>query len=356
MPGRSACRCSACSRTGRSSPSSRGAGRHARRLRVGDPLLAETEVGPLIRPRRSSGPRLGRGSRGPGCAAALRRPALSATCYAPTVLLEPPPDCRVSTQEVFGPVVCVYGYDDLDEAIGRANALPWAFQAAVFTRDHATAMHAYAGSTPRPSCSTTTPRSASTGCRLRPAPIGPRRRRHPLYLPRHADREALGGADAMKTRAAVLSAMGTPGPYEDLETAGDRGTGARPAGAGRGAGPDQGRGPVPFRPVGDQRRPATAPADGARPRGGRHRRGGRAGCCRPRPRRSCGLRVRPLLRPLRPVRRRPASLVRAGCGRERAGTLLSARAGCTGPTGRRCSITWASRASPSTPRSRAIRW
>ena len=116
----------------------------ARELRVGDPLLAETEVGPLIRPKDvvrvhawveeavAQGARVLCGGE-----------ALSTTCYAPTVLLEPPPDCRVSTHEVFGPVVCVYGYDDLDEAIGRANALPWAFQAAVFTRDHATAMHAY---------------------------------------------------------------------------------------------------------------------------------------------------------------------------------------------------------------------
>ena len=45
--------------------------------------------------------------------------------------------------EVFGPVVCVYAYDDMDEAIARANALPVAFQAAVFTRNHATAMRAY---------------------------------------------------------------------------------------------------------------------------------------------------------------------------------------------------------------------
>jgi acyl-CoA reductase-like NAD-dependent aldehyde dehydrogenase len=45
---------------------------------------------------------------------------------------------------VFGPVVCVYTCDDLDEAIARANALPVAFQAAAFTRDHATAMRAYA--------------------------------------------------------------------------------------------------------------------------------------------------------------------------------------------------------------------
>ena len=51
---------------------------------------------------------------------------------------------RSRREEVFGPVVCVYAYDDLDEAIARANALPVAFQAAVFTRDHATAMRAYA--------------------------------------------------------------------------------------------------------------------------------------------------------------------------------------------------------------------
>ena len=119
--------------------------RHARRLRVGDPLLAETEVGPLIRPKEVERVHAWvEEAVGQGAQLLCGGEALSATCYAPTVLLEPPPDCRVSTHEVFGPVVCVYGYDDLDEAIGRANALPWAFQAAVFTRDHATAMHAYA--------------------------------------------------------------------------------------------------------------------------------------------------------------------------------------------------------------------
>src|SRR3712207_8136243 len=48
-----------------------------------------------------------------------------------------------------------------------------------------------------------------------------------------------------------------------------------------------------------QRRPAAALADGARPRGGRCRRGGRAGGERPGARRSGGLRVRAVLRPLR---------------------------------------------------------
>lgn len=36
----------------------------------------------------------------------------------------------------------VYAYDDLDEAVTRANALPWAFQAAVFGRDIGTAKRA----------------------------------------------------------------------------------------------------------------------------------------------------------------------------------------------------------------------
>ena len=58
-------------------------------------------------------------------------------------MYDPPQDARVSTHEIFGPVVCVYTYDTLEDAIGRANALPVAFQAAVFTRDIDTAMQAY---------------------------------------------------------------------------------------------------------------------------------------------------------------------------------------------------------------------
>jgi acyl-CoA reductase-like NAD-dependent aldehyde dehydrogenase len=119
-------------------------GQLASKLRVGDPSLAETEVGPLIRHKEvlrvdqwvrealQGGAQLVCGGR-----------ALSESCYAPTVLLDPPADCKLSLLEVFGPVVCVYTYDALDVAIGRANALPVAFQAAVFTRDYGTAMRAY---------------------------------------------------------------------------------------------------------------------------------------------------------------------------------------------------------------------
>lgn len=117
----------------------------AAELRVGDPRLAQTEVGPLIRPKEvdrvdewvqealTGGAQLLTGGHRLNVA----------TCYAPTVLFEPPRDCRLSTNEAFGPVVCVYAYDELDEAIREANALPVAFQAAVFTRDYAVAMHVF---------------------------------------------------------------------------------------------------------------------------------------------------------------------------------------------------------------------
>lgn len=112
----------------------------AERLRIGDPTRADVDVGPLIR-----GTEVGRVDEWVQEAVAgggrllSGGEARSATTYACTVLRDPPARARVSTDEVFGPVVAVYGYDDLDDAVARANGLPWAFQAAVFTRDLDTA-------------------------------------------------------------------------------------------------------------------------------------------------------------------------------------------------------------------------
>ena len=110
-------------------------------LKVGDPTLADTEVGPLIRPAEVD--RVGEWveeAREKGGEVLTGGKALSERTYAPTVILDPPDDVRVSTLEIFGPVVCVYSFDDLDDAIARANALPFSFQAAAFTRDLDTAL------------------------------------------------------------------------------------------------------------------------------------------------------------------------------------------------------------------------
>lgn len=111
---------------------------------IGDPLLPTTDVGPLI--RHSECDRIGRWVDAAVEGGARRVSGgrkLSPSCYANTVLLDPPLDADVTRKEVFGPVVCVYGYDDIDAAIALANDLPYSFQAAVFTRQLDTAMHCY---------------------------------------------------------------------------------------------------------------------------------------------------------------------------------------------------------------------
>jgi len=117
----------------------------ARAMVVGDPTDANTEVGPLIaegevervddwvKAAVAAGARLLCGGK-----------ILSSSTYAPTVLLDPPADARVSTEEIFGPVVCLYSCDGIDEAIARANAVPFSFQAAIFTQNVELAMRAYA--------------------------------------------------------------------------------------------------------------------------------------------------------------------------------------------------------------------
>ena len=113
----------------------------AEKLKVGDPILEDTEVGPLIRPQE-----VGRVDQWvqeaarDGATVLCGGRALSTTCYAPTVIFDPPESSRVMSHEVFGPVVCISPYDVLDDAIARANSLPYAFQAAVFTRNLDTAL------------------------------------------------------------------------------------------------------------------------------------------------------------------------------------------------------------------------
>jgi len=113
----------------------------AEALKVGDPTLPETEVGPLIRPGEVDRvERWVQEAVDSGAELLCGGEPISKTCYAPTVLFDPPADSKVMTHEVFGPVVCVSPFDGLDEAIGAANSLPYAFQAAVFTRDLDTAL------------------------------------------------------------------------------------------------------------------------------------------------------------------------------------------------------------------------
>ena len=115
----------------------------AQALRTGDPLDETTEVGPLI--SRTEVTRVDtwvQEAVAAGAQLLCGGHALGPTTYAPTVLLSPPDDARVSCEEVFGPVVAIYPYAHLDEAIARANAPDVFFQASIFTRDLDTALSA----------------------------------------------------------------------------------------------------------------------------------------------------------------------------------------------------------------------
>ena len=103
-------------------------------LRVGDPLSIETEVGPLIHPREADrvASWIEEATAGGGCIV-VGGERLSATTLRPTVLLQPPASSKVSREEVFGPLTCIYGFTKLDQAIEVANGLPVAFQASIFT-------------------------------------------------------------------------------------------------------------------------------------------------------------------------------------------------------------------------------
>ncbi|EJJ30411.1 aldehyde dehydrogenase family protein [Rhizobium sp. CF142] len=111
-------------------------------LRVGDPTHKQTEVGPLILPRETE--RVANWIREAVDAGTkqLGGGRLSETTLLPSVLLNPPADAKVSQLEVFGPLTCVYGYRNLDDAIQSANSLPYAFQSSVFSSDIAVALRA----------------------------------------------------------------------------------------------------------------------------------------------------------------------------------------------------------------------
>lgn len=60
----------------------------------------------------------------------------------PTVLADTNDDMDVCRKEVFGPLVSVMSYTHIDEALARANDTSYGLQAAIFTRDMKTALHA----------------------------------------------------------------------------------------------------------------------------------------------------------------------------------------------------------------------
>ncbi|MBN9605174.1 MAG: aldehyde dehydrogenase [Actinomycetales bacterium] len=111
-------------------------------LRMGDPLEADTELGPLVtsahRDRVESYIEVGL-AEGAHLAYRGERPAdpVLAGGYfvAPHVLDGVTPQMRVAQEEIFGPVATILTFRDLDEALEIANGTEFALVAGVFTAD-----------------------------------------------------------------------------------------------------------------------------------------------------------------------------------------------------------------------------
>ncbi len=121
----------------------------ARRLRLGDGLDPQTDMGPLVsarqRERVETYVEIGR-REGATVVLGGERPHLPGLergfFYAPTILDDVAPGMRVAQEEIFGPVVGVIDAASLDEAIEIVNGVRYGLSASIFTRDVFAAMRA----------------------------------------------------------------------------------------------------------------------------------------------------------------------------------------------------------------------
>lgn len=105
-------------------------------LKIGNPFDESTQIGSLISKQETD--RVHKWVKEAikdGADLWIGGEKISDTVYAPTVLHNPPLDSKVSTEEIFGPVVCVYAYENWDDAIELINQTPYHFQSAVFTNE-----------------------------------------------------------------------------------------------------------------------------------------------------------------------------------------------------------------------------
>ncbi|PVC83596.1 succinic semialdehyde dehydrogenase [Streptomyces sp. CS090A] len=65
------------------------------------------------------------------------RPDLGPLFHEPTILTDVTPDMTLYDHETFGPVVSIYTYRDIDEAVALANATSYGLNASVWSRDGA---------------------------------------------------------------------------------------------------------------------------------------------------------------------------------------------------------------------------
>ncbi len=112
-------------------------------LKKGDPLDEATTLGPLIAPREAERLAGWIGEAVKDGATLLCGGKAEGSFLEPTVLERTTPAMKVNCREVFGPVVTLIPYANIDEALEQLNASEFGLQAGIFTNDLRAAFHAW---------------------------------------------------------------------------------------------------------------------------------------------------------------------------------------------------------------------
>ncbi len=113
----------------------------ARHAKLGDPMLPDTQVGPIttlpqyqrildyIGIAKAEGARCVLGGE------AAKLPGVEGLFVQPTIFADVTPHMRIAQEEVFGPVLAVLRFRDLDEAVAIANDVNYGLAAGVWTEN-----------------------------------------------------------------------------------------------------------------------------------------------------------------------------------------------------------------------------
>ncbi|MDX1918776.1 MAG: aldehyde dehydrogenase family protein [Candidatus Caenarcaniphilales bacterium] len=108
----------------------------AEKLSVGDPQSDQTDLGPLIKAEAVKRVSLWVSEAiEEGAHVLTGAETLTNQCYSPTIIEGLKPKLHLVCSEVFGPVVSIFYYDDLDETIDLANDTHYGLSAGLFTQD-----------------------------------------------------------------------------------------------------------------------------------------------------------------------------------------------------------------------------
>ena len=113
---------------------------------LGDPLDADTTLGPVVRVSAADAVRatvaeaLAKGAKGLVDARAFKRDVPGSTYVAPQILVDVNHSMQIMSDECFGPVVGIMPVDTDDEALRLMNDSPFGLTAALFTQDEAAAL------------------------------------------------------------------------------------------------------------------------------------------------------------------------------------------------------------------------